>query len=382
MNSLQWPKSKELYLASVADLKNYPAQGVDLWSSFYDTVVSHNVPLIDRTRKVSMPYAFKLYDPFEMPTDLAGFDLTYSQCCEARAADLLELSQRQGRPILFFYSGGIDSTIVAISFIKAAESANLLRDRVVVAMTPDSIAENPAFYYQHIRPNFTLVSSEHFNHIFTDNYIIVGGEHNDQLFGSDIVGKIDSVFGFDEVNQDYKTGMIKRWFINNHMTEAQASYWFDLLVWHAENGPCEIKTSFDLLWWLNFNFKWQSVYFRMLLRISPTNQSKISHEWMQEQFHHFFSDQRFQKWSMLNPQLKIKSSWQSYKFHAKQTIHEFTGDTVYKNDKLKRGSLFKLFLSKTIPAGLTADLEFVYKLDPQQLYRADNAFTGNQPWNT
>jgi hypothetical protein len=166
------------------------------------------------------------------------------------------------------------------------------------------------------------------------------------------------------------------------MTEAQASYWFDLLVWHAENSPCEIKTSFDLLWWLNFNFKWQSVYFRMLLRISPTNQSKISHEWMQEQFHHFFSDQRFQKWSMLNPQLKIKSSWQSYKFHAKQTIYEFTGDTVYKNDKLKRGSLFKLFLSKTIPAGLTADLEFVYKLDPQQLYRADNAFTGNQPWNT
>ncbi len=366
------PASKQLYLGSVSDLKSTATQDLALWSCFYDRIVSHNVPLVDRSQRVTMPYAFKLWPAFAMPTDITGA-LTYAECCEARASDLLNLSRTLNKPIVFFYSGGIDSTIVAISFLRAASSSEL-RDRVTVAMSPDSIAENPSFYYQHVRPNFRLTSSEYFGQLFATDSIIVGGEHNDQLFGSDIVGKIETAYGFARVLEPYTQGLLRDWFLRNGMTPAQATFWFDLLVDHAEASPCEIKTSFDLLWWLNFNFKWQSVFFRMLLRVGPEYQQGITEAWTQQQFHHFFSDTRFQVWSMANPQLKIKDSWASYKYHAKEMIYDYTRDWIYKTDKLKRGSLYKLFLSRRTPVGLTSDFEFLYSLDPQSLRVEANTF--------
>jgi hypothetical protein len=381
MNSFSQQKSSQLYLASVTDIKEYPSDDVKLWSSFYDRVVSHNVPLVDRSEKIIMPYRFKLYEPFRMPQNLEGFNLSYEDCCLDRARELLARSRTLNKPILLFYSGGIDSTIVAISFIRAAEGTDL-RQQIKIAMTPESIIENPNFYYQHIRPNFSLVSSEQFNHLLTEDYIIVGGEHNDQLFGSDIVGKIDASIGFDRVLEDYKQGMLRDWFLRNGMTDQQANFWFDMLVWHAESAPCEIRTSFDLLWWLNFNFKWQSVFFRMLLRISPQTQHRVNDQWIADQFHHFYSSENFQKWSMLNPQLKIKNSWRSYKFHAKDFIYKFTSDVIYKNEKLKKGSLFKLFLSRRTPLALTTDWQYLYQLDPASLYQSPNNFQGNQLWNT
>lgn len=381
MNSLSPPQSNQLYLASIGDLKDHPLDDVKLWSSFYDRIVSHNVPLIDRSEKITMPYKFKLYEPFRMPHNLTGFDLSYEDCCLARARELLSHSQLLNKPILLFYSGGIDSTIVAISFILAAEGRDL-RQQVKIAMTPDSIIENPNFYYQNIRPNFSLVSSEQFNHLLTEDYIIVGGEHNDQLFGSDIVAKTEVAFGFDRVLEPWGQGMLKDWFKHNHMSDSQANFWFDMLVWHAESAPCEIRTSFDLLWWLNFNFKWQCVFFRMLLRISPQTQHRVNDQWIANQFYHFFSSENFQKWSMLNPQLKIKNSWRSYKFHAKEFIYKFNGDIIYKNEKLKKGSLFKLFLSRRTPVALTTDWQYLYQLDPTCLYQSPNNFQGNQSWNT
>lgn len=380
MNSLPQPQSKQLYLASVKDLTNYDQPGVGLWASFYDRVVSHNVPLIDRSEMITMPYNFKLWEPFRMPRDLTNFNLSYEDCCEARAAELLELSERINKPIMFFYSGGIDSTLVAISFIRAANGRNI-RDRVTVAMTPDSIIENPRFYYDHIRTRFSLVSSEQFNHLFTKDWIIVGGEHNDQLFGSDIVGKIDTVMGFDRLHLPMEDGLLRDWFTRNHMSDLQANYWFDMLVWHAGQAPCEVRTSFDLLWWLNFNFKWQSVFFRMLLRVTPSNQSRVNDQWINTQFHHFFSSENFQKWSMLNHSLKIRDSWRSYKYHAKDVIYKFTNDMIYRNEKLKKGSLFKLFLSRRTPVALTTDWQYLYQLAPSELYQAQNNFQGEQPWS-
>jgi hypothetical protein len=365
-------KSK-LYLASVKDLEDPNKQDVSLWHSFYDRVVSHNVPLVDRSEKIIMPYDFKLYEPFKIPQDLSNFNLTYEECCNKRAVELVELSKKLSKPIMVFYSGGIDSTIVLISFIKSIPQEEI-RDRIIVAMTPDSIVENPNFYYEHVLPRFKLCSSEQFGNLFTNDHIIVGGEHNDQLFGSDIVGKIDTRLGFHRVLEPYKQGLLKEWFVVNDMSEKQADWWFDMLVWHAENSPCEIKTSFDLLWWLNFNFKWQSVFFRMLLRVSTNLRTNINQSYVNDNFKHFYSSDDFQKWSMTNQHIKIKTSWDSYKYHARDLIFNFTKDHTYHREKLKRGSLFKLFLSKDTPVGLTSEYDYLYKIQRDEFYNPINSF--------
>jgi hypothetical protein len=373
MTCIKKHQSNQLYLASVKKLLNDSNPSVNLWGSFYGGVISHNVPLIDRSNLLVMPYNFKIYEPFRMPNDLSNFNLTYEHCCEKRAEELLELSKKTSKSLLIFYSGGIDSTLVLISFLKIATKDDI-RDRIIVAMTPESIQENPNFYYEHVLPNFRLKSSEQFGDLFLEKYIIVGGEHNDQLFGSDIIGRIDAKLGFQRVLEPYEKGLMRDWFSLNRMTEKQASWWFDLMVWHANNSPCEIKTTFDLFWWMNFNFKWQSVFFRMLLRVSADLRKNINQEYVDNCFKHFFSGEDFQKWSMLNPHLKIRDSWQSYKYHAKDLIYKFTKDSTYSNQKLKKGSLYKIFLSKDTPVGLTVDYEYLYSLERDYFYNPTNSF--------
>lgn len=380
MNSIAQPQSNQsLYLASVADLWNKSAKDIDIWFNFYNVIVSHNVPLVDRSERIVMPYNFQLYENFKMPTDLSNFNLTYEECCVLRAEELLNYSTKTGLPITLLYSGGIDSTMVAISFLKLKKD---LRDQITVAMSPESIVENPNFYYNHIRPNFNLKSSEHFSSLFDGKSILLGGEHNDQLIGSDIVGKVNAKFGFDRVHEPYKNKFLHEWFTTNGMPKEYADWWFDMLVWHAEQAPCEIKSFFDLLWWLNFNFKWQSVFFRILLRVGRNYRSNVNQDFVDNKFFHFFSHTNFQKWSMLNPHLKIKNSWDTYKFHVKDLIFNFTKDPVYKNEKLKKGSLWKLFISKDTPIAITSDYQYLYKLDKTELYNPVNTFKGTPPWKS
>ena len=200
--------------------------------------------------------------------------------------------------------------------------------------------------------------------------------------GSDIVGKVNARFGFDRIHEPYKNKLLHDWFTSNGVPAKYADWWFDMLVWHAEQAPCEIKSFYDLLWWLNFNFKWQSVFFRILLRVGAHHRSNINQEFVDSKFFHFYSHTNFQKWSMLNPHLKIKDSWDSYKFHVKDSIFEFTNDSIYRNHKLKIGSLQKLFISKDTPVGLTSDYEYLYKLDRTKLYNPVNTFKGIPPWKS
>ena len=85
---------------------------------------------------------------------------------------------------------------------------------------------------------------------------------------------------------------------------------------------------------------------------------------------------------MLNPHLKIKNSWDTYKFHVKDLIFNFTKDPVYKNEKLKKGSLWKLFISKDTPIAITSNYEYLYKLDKTALYNPVNTFKGTPPWTS
>lgn len=361
---------KQLYLANCQKLISDKHAGSVDWADIYK-FVNVNVSLIDRSQNTKLPYDFKLYDKFKMPTDLSS-NLTYEECCERRATELYSLSKQTNLPIYVFYSGGIDSTLVLISFMKVIPQSDW--QRLVVVMSLDSIREYPDFYYKHIRGKLQMVSSENMSILFNKKCIIVGGEHNDQLMGTDVLSDMQSKISFETAFQPYDKETIMGYFKEHGMSTESSAMWYDIVHDNASKAPCEIKSVHNFFWWLNFNFKWQAVFFRMLLRVDKNYRSAIDKEFVGSYFHHFFSEDYFQVWAMKNMHLKIKDTWESYKWHAKDIIYNYTGDLEYRNHKQKANSLHKLFIAKDTPVALTADYEYLYKLDLDEYYISDNDF--------
>ena len=361
----------ELYAVSTRTLTLYDQPTVSEWSGIYK-VIANSVCLIDRTENIQIPFNVKLYDRFKMPTDLTSYDLTYEQCCDRRANELYTLSKQLDKPLLIFYSGGIDSTLMLISFFKAIPEND--RDRITVMMDYDSMKEYPAFYQTHIRGKLKTLPSASFDNYFNKQYIIVGGEFNDQLFGSDIVIKYANMFTFEQITERYTRKNVSDFFVGCGMTVEQADIWFNLLDASCKAAPVAVITIFDFLWWLNFNFKWQAVFFRMLMRCRSTSQSHIDQNFVDTYYHHFYGEEYFQVWSMNNHDKKIKDEWKTYKHHAKNLIYEFTQDADYRDNKTKSPSLYKLFTLRRTPKALTTDYDFIYDLEPENLYVPDNSF--------
>ena len=77
---------------------------------------------------------------------------------------------------------------------------------------------------------------------------------------------------------------------------------------------------------------------------------------------------------MTHPHLKIKDSWSSYKFYVKDLIYQFTQDGIYREQKVKWGSLYKLFIAKNTPVGLTTNFEYLNAIDKDYFYNPNNSF--------
>lgn len=362
---------KSLYISNAGILRSLDKPGVGRWSDIYN-LITQNSTLVDRCDVIKMPYNFKLYEPFRMPRDLTGFSLSYEECCNRRAQELIDLSYRIDKPITIFYSGGIDSTLVVVSFMKLL-SSDEFKDRVRIALTWDSIQENPNFYQDYIRPMGNIVGSDNLHNMFDGSTIIVGGEHNDQLFGSDIVGQVIRYMPFNELHKPYNREQVVG-FLTNHLGGSSANFWYDLLDNHIKQAPCEVTTNYHFWWWLNFSFKWQNVFFRMIFRANINLRPDINQQFIDNFFHHFYSTDYFQKWSMLNHDLKIRNDWRSYKWESKRLIYEFNKDEYYRDNKVKVGSLVRILTQRRIPIGITSDYEFLDTLNPEEFYVPDNSF--------
>jgi hypothetical protein len=199
-------------------------QDLDRWQDIFK-MIGHDINLVDRCNSITMPYRFKTFDPLVMPTSLDNFSLTYEECCMARAQELVNHSRLIGKPIRLMYSGGIDSTCVLVAFMKILDDQEL-KQRVEIALSIESINENPNFFYDHIRSRCNMISSESMASFFDGSCIFVSGEHNDQLFGSDIVGSIYRFGDYSQIHQPYSRSFITGWMRQRGMTESNSNYWY------------------------------------------------------------------------------------------------------------------------------------------------------------
>ena len=326
---------------------------------------------VDRSEALKTP-GLKMVGP-PIP-DATGFNKTLEDC-------MLEEAQRiwdTGRQLRVYWSGGIDSTGVLVALMRTAKGDDL--DRLTVCYTTNenlavgwpmgydrdleqisnrieysqqwkkihvesSVEEYELFFNKFIDGKLNkecilpaepskfyskgtswIISNGTVKHLADsarDGYLVVTGELGDQLFGSAAFGNDDDMINM--TSKEYLESDVGRW-----KAQENQKYIDDI---KKINEACPIGTEnlTDMLWWWNFAIKWCEVKFRSSLAVEHGSHLK--------NINHFYDNEDFQKWSISNPDKKIKKTQQSYKWLLKDFIYDYTKDADYRDNKVKLGSI-------------------------------------------
>ena len=294
-------------------------------------VVAAYMP-VDRTGKFN-PLDM-MYEPIPV---VNKFNKTFEECCMDAAKNLWSL----GKPIELFWSGGIDSSGALIALLETKSKNDVLNIRY----TQDSIDEFPLMWEKMVKDkNDPLSHKEMLDDSLFENHDIikVTGECGDQCFGSDALHKNlhrhdddwETIFSWskDEIfhNQpvEVRKNTSEEQFVQRKIAISE------VLFDNVDDAVIEVKTIFDLYWWMNFCFKWQDVDSRMIFTFSSTAEWKSTIS--------FFNTENFQKWSIVNHDIKHGGTWETYKQPAKEYINKYIKDETYRKNKTKEPSLIKV----------------------------------------
>lgn len=353
----------------VTHADNDDLPGIKKFRKFFSIYPQSSV-FIDRTGTVKIPV--KTASIYPIPV-LRPFKKSYAELCIERAHELLARADTLNLPIYVSWSGGIDSTTLLVALLQVATDAQ--RARITVLLTEDSIAEYPAFFADHIRGKLTCDSASLFPYLLGTNNLLIVGENNDQVFGSDVIGRLLVSQGPASIHKPYSRDVFHKFFAPLLGNDAESTtFCLDLFERLAAAAPVQLNTNFEYLWWLNFNVKWQFVATRMIPYVTKRNTAGARADFLGTRFDQFFNTEDFQLWSMTNPDKKIKDAWNTYKWPAKDFIYEYTKDADYRDNKQKRGSLGAVLQQQ--PSFNFVDRNFTYfrTLDAAEWYNPKNDF--------
>ena len=340
------------------------------WKSMY-RAISYAVGLIDRSNQFIQPINISVYSGCKLPL-LQTQPLTYKDCCNNRAAELWELSGRLQKPLGIMWSGGIDSTRMLISFLENYPLSEI-KDRIRILTSYDAVVENQEFFRKYIAGNLPIINSESIPLLFDKSIILLTGEHNDQLFGSDML-KSFMLDRPDIFHSNFSKDIIFSYLNAKIKIDKVTSILIDAVCRSASTYGITIEKNADWFWWWNFCFKWQSVNFRLMVLCSPKLWSNISEEFMNTYLHHFYDSTDFQLWSINSQDVRNITKWIDYKKQAKVEIFEFDKNQDYLDNKLKKPSLRTIYVQRTVFEGIDTNFNIIPKLDLADIYLPDNEF--------
>jgi len=315
---------------------------------------SLSIAYTDRTQTLDFGFPYSVLDP--LPDFNQPFELSFRDLADQRAHELLALSEKRNEPLVVFWSGGIDSTLVLTVLIQAGADRSNLR----ILYSDSSIEEYPLFFEKVIRDR---LDSEILHELITyeiDNGISVTGELGDQVFGLLLTSLNEDGTDHQSLSDDYQPWFLHRLaqgyqsMLSIHARDDIAEYFhhgkpidvakkvFEYLEPQLEKSPISIRSVHDLLWWIQMSMKWQPKSLEDIGGIQNGVQS--------ESIQHFFQTPEFQLWSHQNYREAIGENWLSYKWHAKEIIREFTGDDQYAETKTKHNS--KQHVTQDVPGAV------------------------------
>jgi hypothetical protein len=234
------------------------------------------------------------------------------------------------------WSGGIDSTFIFALMIDLGIADELFRqNRLTIGLNMDSIRENPNFYNKFIKDRFMscVVQADTIIINPQPDQVIITGEMADNLVGSlTMKSCVDYYNDFSTVHKPLQVSV--DWLARNLTTEEKPKL-YEFIEQQVANSPVELVTCHDLLWYLNFNLKWQAVNFRI---VSHANNEAIGNQLIKN-LKHFFNTDTFQQWSLQEGHYFKGDSWGEYKGIMKKFIYQVDGDLQYFKYKTKHPSL-------------------------------------------
>ena len=365
------PASRFIYCRPPALIgpENQMRPGIPMFSNFFKLYGGWVLP-IDRTGTITTPV--RSLSLFPVPA-LRLFTKTYEDVCNERARAVLLHAEKLDTDMHVFWSGGIDSTCLLVSLLKNATPAQ--KKRIVVLLSHESIMEYPDFFDRHIRGNLRAESSTMFPYFLGGNSFILSGENNDQVMGSDKVGKLVLRYGASAIHKPYKRELFFEFFGESFGNDEMiTNFYLDLFERLRDAAPVPLRTNFEYLWWINFALKWQAVFAYTLMFTAERNVNKITREYIGTNYMSFYNTDDFQLWSLNNLDRRIKDTWPSYKWVAKDVIYDFTKDAEYRDKKTKKGSRAFITRQQTSYSFLDENLQFSNVLPPESYLRPDNDF--------
>ncbi len=355
----------------ISALQPKPSPSLQRFMHFYAFYNGSNTTFCDRSGTITTPIRTKSL--FPIPA-LRAHTVPLEEICNARGKEIIRRAEKLDVPVYVLWSGGIDSTLVLVSLLKNTEGAG--RERITVLLTEESIIENQNFYTQHIRGTLRVDSIDRLQHLLGTRAMIVGGEGNDQLFGAGaIFRKMLDDFTPNVLHQPYDREVFRAIYGKSVDDTTLVEFYLNAYERMRDNAPLPLITNGDVAWWEKFCTKWQSVYFRSLLCVTPKNVRGITPLWLKDMYVQFYMTEDFQQWSMNNLDKRIKDTWKSYKWPCKDIIYNFTKDTEYRDNKMKWGSLGQVFKNRRLYHFIDEDLKFHSILDLTPYLAAHSDFS-------
>ena len=292
--------------------------------------------LMDRTMIATTPFRSTLLSEYKIDSSTFSIknNFTLDEICYNTANSFKDVPNK----IYILWSGGIDSTILIISMLKA----NIDKEKIVVACNPDSLKENYNFYRNFILPNFRVIASEKLmQHARISDFkdeIILNGDPADVLYGIDLSLSLVDKYGIDFLKNLCSRDIITDYFVLQGMELRSANCWYDFFMASAIYSPREIRTIADLSWWMSFNHRWQSANEKLKLRISNDSNQRT-----------FFGTAEFQNWACYRNNSSVETL-KDFKSEMKKIIYEYTGDRDYFDNKIKLHSNSHAFGSNSYSA--------------------------------
>ena len=284
---------------------------------------------------VRCPVPYDRTDEFNMynylidtiPKVQEGWNKTFEEVILERAEEIWNLN----KPVRVWWSGGIDSTTVLVSFLRTKKQEHEL----IVYMSKSCVEENPNMYDRIKKMDDIKIQWNDASNIcsfdnWCDGSINVTGEPGDPLYGTfvmeDHIDEINSpwtdIFKWEDCCYMYKE--------DDYRLDYHRPRFMEFAEEYNKKCPFEIKNTFDFTWWLAFSIKWQWIVNRLYVQLQ--NPSK----W--DNMLSFYNFPEIQKWSIVNHDLKHKGTWKTYKWPSKEFIYNFNRDADYRDNKVKTKS--------------------------------------------
>jgi hypothetical protein len=276
---------------------------------------------------------------------------TLAHLLDERAVELATIAKMQGKRILVWWSGGIDSTLVLSSFIKNLSASDL--EIVTVLLSSESIGEHPEFYKNFIHNRIHCMPYLDFrlNNSTLNEYIVLTGDPADCLFGPStgmyrhLMADGRHLLPFNDNRKLIANAIELRnlALIKSENIEGFGNWYVDKISDNIlEVAPPDVTSIADWWWWHYYNFKWEfSVWRPMLRRKCNGDEFDPIEDCNLQSFaeYTYFNTAKFQQWSHTNLKTLIGNDIAAHKKAARDYIFELDRNQVYYDTKIKRESV-------------------------------------------